>query len=65
MTPMLFTPFLLRSITFANRIMVSPMGQCSAINGCATDWHLMHLGNLAISGAGALTIEAKIGRAHV
>ena len=38
--------------------MVSPMGQCSAINGCATDWHLMHLGNLAISGAGALTIEA-------
>ena len=54
----LFSPFKLRSVTFPNRIMVSPMGQCSAIDGCATDWHLMHLGSLAVSGAGALTVEA-------
>ena len=38
--------------------MVSPMGQCSAVDGCATDWHLMHLGTLAISGAGAIGVEA-------
>jgi 2,4-dienoyl-CoA reductase-like NADH-dependent reductase (Old Yellow Enzyme family) len=56
--PSLFTPFTLRSVTFANRIMVSPMGQCSAIDGCATDWHLVHLGTLAISGAGAIGVEA-------
>ena len=54
----LFSPFQLRSLTFANRIMVSPMGQCSAIDGCATDWHLMHLGHLAISGAGSICVEA-------
>jgi 2,4-dienoyl-CoA reductase-like NADH-dependent reductase (Old Yellow Enzyme family) len=56
--PMLFQPLTMRSITFSNRIMVSPMGQCSAIDGCATNWHMMHLGNMAISGAGALCIEA-------
>jgi 2,4-dienoyl-CoA reductase-like NADH-dependent reductase (Old Yellow Enzyme family) len=55
---MLFQPLTMRSVTFANRIMVSPMGQCSAIDGCATNWHMMHLGNMAISGAGALCIEA-------
>jgi 2,4-dienoyl-CoA reductase-like NADH-dependent reductase (Old Yellow Enzyme family) len=56
--PMLFQSLTLKSVTFVNRIMVSPMGQCSAVDGCATDWHLMHLGNMAISGAGALCIEA-------
>ena len=54
----LFSPFTLRSLTFQNRIMVSPMGQCSAEDGCATHWHMMHLGNLAISGAGAVVVEA-------
>jgi len=56
--PFLFTPLSIKSVTFANRIMVSPMGQCSAVDGCATDWHIMHLGNMAISGAGSLCIEA-------
>src|SRR5689334_2369273 len=54
----LFSPFTMRSVTFPNRIMVSPMGQCSAIDGCANDWHLMHLGSLAVSGAGAVGVEA-------
>lgn len=58
MTSALFSPFKLRSITFPNRIMVSPMGQCSAENGQATDWHMVHLGSLAISGPGAVCIEA-------
>jgi len=30
----------------------------SAVQGCMTDWHLIHLGQLALSGAGLLTIEA-------
>lgn len=54
----LFTPFALRGVTLANRIVVSPMCQYSADEGRATAWHLMHLGNLALSGAGAVCIEA-------
>lgn len=55
----LFSPTTLRSITFDNRIVVSPMGQYSAdAEGRATDWHLMHLGHLAASGAGLVFTEA-------
>lgn len=54
----LFSPFSLGSIDLANRIVVAPMCQYSAINGCATDWHVMHLGQLALSGAGLLIVEA-------
>ena len=55
----LFSPRTLRSVTFDNRIVVSPMGQYSADeNGFATRWHLMHLGNLALSGAGLVFTEA-------
>jgi len=57
MTP-LFTPLTLRGLTLPNRIMVAPMCQYSADNGAATSWHLMHLGTLAVSGAGLLCIEA-------
>ena len=54
----LFSPFALRSVVLDNRIVVSPMCQYSAEDGKASDWHLMHLGNLALSGAGMLCIEA-------
>jgi 2,4-dienoyl-CoA reductase-like NADH-dependent reductase (Old Yellow Enzyme family) len=54
----LFTPFTLRSVVIPNRIVVSPMCQYSAENGEASAWHLMHLGSLALSGAGMLCIEA-------
>lgn len=54
----LLSPFRLRGVELANRIVVSPMAQYSAEEGCATAWHLMHLGNLSISGAGLLIIEA-------
>ncbi|MFG1347780.1 NADH:flavin oxidoreductase/NADH oxidase [Xanthobacter autotrophicus DSM 431] len=55
----LFSPISLRSVTFDNRIVVSPMGQYSADeDGLATAWHLMHLGHLALSGAGLLFTEA-------
>ncbi len=54
----LFSPFALRSVQLSNRIVVSPMCQYSAVDGRAQPWHLMHLGSLAISGAGLLCIEA-------
>ncbi len=54
----LFDPIAIGPLSFANRIVIAPMCQYSAEDGRMTDWHLMHLGQLAISGAGALTIEA-------
>jgi 2,4-dienoyl-CoA reductase-like NADH-dependent reductase (Old Yellow Enzyme family) len=54
----LFTPFRVGSLELANRIVIAPMCQYSAVNGCMTDWHVIHLGHLALSGAALLTIEA-------
>jgi 2,4-dienoyl-CoA reductase-like NADH-dependent reductase (Old Yellow Enzyme family) len=56
-TSTLFQPIRLRGLTLENRIMVSPMCQYSAVDGCMTDWHLAHLGMLANSGAGLLCFE--------
>jgi len=53
----LFRPIRLRGLALENRIMVSPMCQYSAIDGCMTDWHLAHLGMLANSGAALLCFE--------
>ena len=55
---LLFTPISLRGLALENRIMISPMCQYSARDGCASDWHLIHLGSLAQSGAGLLFLEA-------
>jgi 2,4-dienoyl-CoA reductase-like NADH-dependent reductase (Old Yellow Enzyme family) len=54
----LFERFHLGSLELANRIVIAPMCQYSARDGTAGDWHRMHLGHLALSGAGLLTIEA-------
>ncbi len=54
----LFSPATLRGVTLPNRIVVSPMCQYSAERGEATAWHMIHLGDLALSGAGMLFIEA-------
>ncbi|KAB7646380.1 NADH:flavin oxidoreductase/NADH oxidase [Polymorphobacter fuscus] len=56
--PRLFEPITIGGTTLPNRIVIAPMCQYSAIDGAMTDWHLMHLGGLALSGAGLLTIEA-------
>lgn len=56
--PALFQPMRIRSLELVNRIVIAPMCQYSAENGCMTDWHLIHLGHLALSGAALLTIEA-------
>lgn len=58
MTSPLFTPYTLRELTLPNRIVISPMCEYSAVDGCATDWHVIHLGHLALSGAGLLIVEA-------
>jgi NADPH2 dehydrogenase len=54
----LFSPYTLRGVSLPNRLVVSPMCQYSAVNGCLTSWHTVHLGTLALSGAGMLCIEA-------
>ncbi|HYN62246.1 MAG TPA: NADH:flavin oxidoreductase/NADH oxidase [Rubrivivax sp.] len=54
----LFSPYALGSLSLKNRIVIAPMCQYSAADGAATDWHLIHLGHLALSGAGLLVIEA-------
>ena len=58
MSPTLFSPFKLRTLTLANRIIVSPMCQYSALDGRAADWHVVHWGQLLQSGAGMFMIEA-------
>lgn len=55
---MLFTPFTLRSLTFRNRIGVSPMCQYSAVDGVPGDWHFQHIGALATGGAALVIMEA-------
>lgn len=58
MTSKLFTPITLGPHTYANRIAIAPMAQYSAVDGNPTDWHLIHWGTLATSGAGLVMIEA-------
>ena len=57
MTP-LFSPLALGALTLPNRIVIPPMCQYSAEEGSAQDWHFIHYGQLAISGAGLLIFEA-------
>jgi 2,4-dienoyl-CoA reductase-like NADH-dependent reductase (Old Yellow Enzyme family) len=56
--PQLFDPLAVGPIELPNRIAVAPMCQYSAENGSATDWHLQHLMQLAISRAGLVVVEA-------
>src|ERR1700693_1782117 len=57
--PHLFEPLTLRSVTFKNRIGISPMCQYSSEDGFANDWHLVHLGSRAVGGAGLVMAEAS------
>lgn len=54
----LFKPFEFQTLTIPNRIVVAPMCQYSALEGTMTDWHLVHLGQYALSGAGLVFVEA-------
>jgi anthraniloyl-CoA monooxygenase len=53
----MFVPFRLREMTVKNRIVVSPMAQYRAVNGCPADWHLVHYGERAKGGAGLVITE--------
>jgi anthraniloyl-CoA monooxygenase len=55
--PPMFTPFSLRSMTLVNRVVVAPMDMYSAEEGTPTDFHLVHLGTRALSGAGLIITE--------
>src|SRR5260370_10275247 len=59
MTSQLFTPIALRGLTLANRIVVAPMCQYSAVDGSGTDWHILHLGSLAVGGPSLLMREGR------
>src|ERR1043165_2470389 len=56
---MLFEPLTLRSLTFPNRIFVSPMCQYSSDGGMPNAWHLVHLGSRAVGRAGLVMVEAS------
>lgn len=56
--PVLFRPLRVGNLALRNRIVIAPMCQYSATDGNMSDWHLIHLGQLALSGAALLTIEA-------
>jgi 2,4-dienoyl-CoA reductase-like NADH-dependent reductase (Old Yellow Enzyme family) len=58
MSKKLFSPFTMRGLTLANRIVVSPMCQYSAVDGHAVDWHTIHWGQMLQSNAGMFVIEA-------
>ncbi|MEK9671333.1 MAG: NADH:flavin oxidoreductase/NADH oxidase [Rhodospirillaceae bacterium] len=58
MTKLLFEPTKLGALDLTNRVVVAPMCQYSAIGGTMTDWHMVHLGQFALSGAGLVFVEA-------
>ena len=61
--PKLFEPLDVAGLRLANRIVIAPMCQYSAVEGGMTDWHLIHLGQLALSGAGAAHDRSERGAA--
>jgi anthraniloyl-CoA monooxygenase len=53
----MFAPFRLREMQLVNRVVVSPMAQYKAVDGCPTDWHFTHYAERAKGGAGLVYIE--------
>jgi len=51
-------PFSIKSVSFKNRIGMSPMCQYSSVNGFANDWHYVHYGTRAVGGVGLIMVEA-------
>ncbi len=54
----LFSPIKLAGLDLRNRTILAPMCMYSAHDGTANDWHLMHIGQFAVSGVGLLIMEA-------
>ncbi len=57
MASVLFSPITMRGLTLPNRVVLSPMCQYNSDNGSANDWHLMHLGSMALGAAGLIMTE--------
>ena len=55
----LFSPITIGGVELRNRVIVAPMCQYSAVDGNANDWHLMHIGQFAVSGVGLIIMEAS------
>ena len=55
--PLLFQPFTQRGLVAKNRIVVAPMCQYASDDGAPVDWHLVHMGRLAMGGAGISFVE--------
>lgn len=53
----MFAPFRLRDMELINRVVVSPMAQYKAVDGCPTDWHFVHYAERAKGGAGLVYTE--------
>ena len=53
----MFAPFQLRDMRLVNRVVVSPMAQYKAVDGCPTDWHFSHYAERAKGGAGLVYTE--------
>ncbi|WP_026756520.1 bifunctional salicylyl-CoA 5-hydroxylase/oxidoreductase [Sediminimonas qiaohouensis] len=53
----MFAPYQLRGMTLENRVVVSPMAQYKAVDGCPTDWHFVHYAERAKGGAGLVYTE--------
>ena len=54
----LFSSFKIKSKSFRNRIVLSPMCQYKAKDGVIGDWHFQHYSRFAFSGLGAAFVEA-------
>jgi len=54
----LFEPFAVRGLTLKNRVVISPMCQYSAADGMLNHWHMVHLSQFALGGAGLVFVEA-------
>ena len=54
----LFSPYRIGQLELPNRLVVAPMCQYSATDGSMTDWHMIHLGSMSMSGAGLVFVEA-------
>ncbi|MWD28582.1 bifunctional salicylyl-CoA 5-hydroxylase/oxidoreductase [Aquicoccus sp. SCR17] len=53
----MFAPYRLRDMELKNRVVVSPMAQYKAVDGCPTDWHFVHYAERAKGGAGLVYVE--------
>ncbi len=53
----MFAPFQLRGMRLENRVVVSPMAQYKAVDGCPNEWHFVHYAERAKGGAGLVYVE--------